>query len=133
MRNVFLLGMLLCVHFISSSYGTPTYTLIVFEGSDWCGNCRRLEKNILEDSVFQNYLSQKDIVIEKIDFPQRKQLPKAQESYNASVAEQYNFKGAFPTLVLVDHVHSKFYTLTYANESVDQMVSKLQEEIGHSK
>ena len=48
------------------------YTLLVFEGSDWCANCRRLNKKVLSTSEIQNFLDKKSIALQKVDFPQRK-------------------------------------------------------------
>ncbi len=76
------------------------YTLFVFEGSDWCVNCRRLEKNILSDTKFVSFLEQKHITLRRVDFPQRKVLDAQTKKHNETLAEQYNFDGAFPTLIL---------------------------------
>ncbi len=45
--------------------------LMVFSGSDWCTNCIRLEKNILQDTIFRNFI-QSNLLYMNIDFPQRK-------------------------------------------------------------
>ena len=80
---------------------TNAYTLIVFEGSDWCVNCIRLEKNVLQTSAFKAYATQKMIAVKRVDFPQRKKLDPEIAAQNEKLADQYRFKGEFPTLLLI--------------------------------
>lgn len=98
------------------------YRLIIFEGSDWCLNCRRLEKRIISDSVFINFLKSNKIVLERIDFPQRKKLSHQQVQYNEEIAKRYGFRGVFPTLVLSKSDTLKYKRIFYNKESdVDSM------------
>jgi len=45
--------------------------LISFSGSDWCGPCIRMEKEIFESDVFTNYATN-NLVLVKADFPREK-------------------------------------------------------------
>jgi thiol-disulfide isomerase/thioredoxin len=74
--------------------------LYIFTGSDWCANCRRLEKNVLSDSVFIKAMDSAHVRIEIIDFPQRKKQSPETIAYNSSKSEQLGFNGNFPTLKL---------------------------------
>lgn len=94
------------------------YELIVFEGSDWCSNCKKFERNILNDSLVINYLEKEKIEVLKIDFPQRKKLSKEQKNSNKKYAEKYNFKGLFPTIIL-----SRTDTILYTEISSKNMNS----------
>ncbi|MFD2726738.1 thioredoxin family protein [Hyunsoonleella rubra] len=89
----------------TSSYSNPslssnTFTLFVFEGSDWCVNCRRLEKNVLSDTTFISFLNEKQITLTRVDFPQRTKQNSQVKKNNELLAERYNFDGIFPTLIL---------------------------------
>ncbi|WP_316809355.1 thioredoxin family protein [Pedobacter agri] len=77
--------------------------LINFSGSDWCGPCIRLRKEILESKSFEEYAAN-NLVLVRADFPRQKknQLPQAQIKLNESLAEVYNKDGKFPFTVLVD-------------------------------
>lgn len=77
--------------------------LINFSGSDWCGPCIRLRKEILESKSFEEYAAS-NLLLVRADFPRQKknQLPKAQIELNESLAEIYNKDGKFPFTVLVD-------------------------------
>ncbi|WP_231460148.1 thioredoxin family protein [Pedobacter sp. Leaf132] len=77
--------------------------LINFSGSDWCGPCIRLRKEILESESFEQYANT-NLLLVRADFPRQKknQLSKEQVKLNESLAEVYNKDGKFPYTVLVD-------------------------------
>jgi len=77
--------------------------LINFSGSDWCGPCIRLRKEILESEQFERYASG-NLLLVRADFPRQKknQLAKEQVKRNEALAERYNKDGKFPYTVLVD-------------------------------
>jgi thioredoxin-related protein len=101
--------------------------LINFSGSDWCGPCIRLRKEILESSTFENYASDK-LVLVRADFPrQRKnQLSKEQEKLNDALADKYNPDGKFPFTLLVNEEGKILKTWDgFPNESPDQFVADI--------
>ena len=77
--------------------------LLNFSGSDWCGPCIRLKKEILQSEAFTNYASA-NLVLINADFPRNKknQLDKAQVKVNESLADKYNPEGKFPFTLLLD-------------------------------
>jgi len=77
--------------------------LINFSGSDWCGPCIRLRKEILESSTFENYATD-HLVLVRADFPRQKknQPAKDQIKRNEALADKYNAEGKFPYTLLVD-------------------------------
>lgn len=92
-----------------------TATLYIFTGSDWCADCRRLEKNVLNDTAFKTSMEINKIAVEIIDFPQRKKLSPETKKHNELIAEAYNFQGIFPTLIL-SRASGSYETLQYRNE-----------------
>ncbi len=74
-----------------------------FSGSDWCGPCIRLKKEIFESEAFENYSSEK-LVLVNADFPRYKknQLSNEQVKENEALAEKYNSTGRFPFTILLD-------------------------------
>ena len=82
---------------------THKQILINFSGSDWCGPCIRLRKEILESETFEQYAAA-NLLLVRADFPRQKknQLPKEQVKLNESLAQVYNKDGKFPFTVLVD-------------------------------
>jgi thioredoxin-related protein len=77
--------------------------LINFSGSDWCGPCIRLRKEILETEAFEKYAAEHLILI-RADFPRQKKnrLSAEQTKLNEALAERYNPDGKFPFTVLTD-------------------------------
>lgn len=77
--------------------------LMLFQGSDWCSVCMRLDKEILSTEVFKTRAAQEYVML-KVDFPRRKAnaLPKEQQEKNNRLFETYNQKGYFPLVVLLD-------------------------------
>jgi len=79
--------------------------LLNFTGSDWCGWCIRLDKDVFSQSDFKEFAS-KNLVLVELDFPwpgrsrwqeQRAELKKQ----NQELAQQYDVHG-FPTLIVLD-------------------------------
>jgi thioredoxin-related protein len=77
--------------------------LINFSGSDWCGPCIRLRKEILKSATFENYAAD-HLVLVRADFPRQKknQPAKDQVKRNEALADKYNADGKFPYTLLVD-------------------------------
>ena len=77
--------------------------LLYFSGSDWCGPCIKLKKDIYESEEFGAFANE-HLVLVKADFPRQKknQLDKKQTQHNEALAEKYNNKGKFPFSVLIN-------------------------------
>jgi len=77
--------------------------LLNFSGSDWCGPCIRLKKDIFESATFVNY-AEENLVLVNADFPRLKKnmLSKELQKQNEALADTYNSNGAFPLTLLLD-------------------------------
>jgi len=76
------------------------HMLLDFTGSDWCGWCIKLDKEVLEKPDFKAFSAQK-LVLVKLDFPQRKAQDQKTKAQNASLQKKFRAEG-FPTIVLLD-------------------------------
>jgi protein disulfide-isomerase len=74
--------------------------LLNFTGSDWCPYCVQMDKEVLNQPDFKSFAANKLILV-KLDFPRRKQLPPAEAEQNQKLQQQYGIEG-FPTFVLLD-------------------------------
>lgn len=74
-----------------------------FSGSDWCGPCIRLHKEIFDSEVFTTFANE-HLVLVNADFPRSKknQLSKEQQKKNDEMADVYNKKGVFPLTLLLN-------------------------------
>lgn len=77
--------------------------ILVFAGSDWCGPCIKLDKDIWKSEEFKEY-SQTNYVLYKADFPRKRknQLSESVVKSNALLAERFNPKGYFPLVVVLN-------------------------------
>lgn len=77
--------------------------LLNFSGSDWCGPCIRLRKEILESDVFSK-MADTALVLVNADFPRNKKnrLSAALTKQNEALADIYNREGKFPFTLLLD-------------------------------
>ena len=77
--------------------------ILVFQGSDWCGPCIKLDTEIWSTKEFIDY-SKDNFVLLKADFPRKKKnmLSKEQQEKNNQLAEKYNTRGFFPYVVVLD-------------------------------
>lgn len=74
--------------------------LIDFTGSDWCGYCVQLDRQILSKPEFKDY-ARKNLVLMEVDFPRRKAQSVDTRKQNEKLAQQYQIEG-FPTIVVLD-------------------------------
>lgn len=75
--------------------------LLNFSGSDWCGPCIRMKKELFGSDGFKNYAN-KNLILVNADFPRYKKnrLSEEQTKHNEMLAEKYNPKGSFPLTIL---------------------------------
>lgn len=76
------------------------FVMMYFTGSDWCGWCKRLDKEVLNTEIFQG-LMRDYLAPVKIDFPKKRVVSEAEYRANLLLAESYKVQG-YPTLVFLD-------------------------------
>jgi thioredoxin-related protein len=79
------------------------YILLNFSGSDWCGPCIRMQKEIFESDVFKQ-MADTELILVNADFPRNRknQLSESQQKTNDGMADMYNPKGIFPYTLLLN-------------------------------
>jgi len=77
--------------------------LLNFSGSDWCGPCIRLRKEIFESTTFISF-ADSNLVLVNADFPRNKKnrLSDDQTKLNDAIADKYNPEGKFPYTLLLN-------------------------------
>ena len=150
--NIKLLSTLLLIGFFCTSFSTikwytnleeakkiakkeHKYILLNFSGSDWCGPCIRMHKEILETEIFSTF-STKNLVMVNVDFPRLKknQFSAAQQKVNDVVAERYNSQGIFPlTVLLTDNGKILKQWEGYPKVTTSQFVDEIKLLIDHGE
>lgn len=100
--------------------------ILVFQGSDWCAPCIKLDREIWSTEVFKEY-AQDHFVMLQADFPRKKQnkLSKEQQEHNNALAENYNINGYFPFVVVLDHTGNVLGETSYKKISPEQYIDVL--------
>jgi thioredoxin-related protein len=99
--------------------------LLDFTGSDWCGWCMKLDKEVLSTPDFTTYAKEK-LVLVKLDFPRQKQLPANVVSQNKALMRRHGVRG-FPTLIVADAAGQPLGTLGYMEGGPKTFLAKLGE------
>lgn len=74
--------------------------LVDFTGSDWCGWCIRIRKEIFDKPRFEEYIKDKFVPVE-IDLPQNPNFDPELRKRNEALSAAYAVKG-FPTIMVTD-------------------------------
>ena len=74
--------------------------MLDFTGSDWCGWCIKLHKEVFSQSEFADY-AKKNLVLVEVDFPRRKEQSAELKKANQALQEKYKIEG-YPTLILLN-------------------------------
>jgi thioredoxin-related protein len=98
--------------------------LMDFTGSDWCGWCIKLDSEVFEKKEFKDYAN-KNLVLLKLDFPMKKQLPEAEKAQNDKLQKEYKVQG-FPTVVVLDSEGKQIGTLGYVEGGPTAFIAELE-------
>ena len=73
--------------------------LVDFTGSDWCGYCIKLHKEVFDTPEFEKFA--KDYVLVELDFPKRKEQSATEKAKNQAAQKKYGVNG-FPTVIIIN-------------------------------
>lgn len=100
-----------------------------FTGSDWCGWCIRLDKEVFSTPEFETYAAATFVCV-KLDFPRRKELPPQEKQQNEELASKYRIRG-YPTVLIMKHtghvVASTGYVKGGPQAFIEDLNKKLQQ------
>ena len=106
--------------------------LINLTGSDWCGWCIKMEKEIFSQKAFKDFAAE-NLVLMEADFPKKKQQPAALKKQNAELEKQYLADG-YPTVFLLDAEGKKLSgDLGTLKVGATEFIAKLKELIAKAK
>ena len=73
--------------------------LVDFTGSDWCGPCIQLRRQVLDTPAFGKYAADSVVLLE-VDMPQRKNFDAALKARNEALCTRFGVRG-FPTVMVL--------------------------------
>jgi protein disulfide-isomerase len=74
--------------------------LINFTGTDWCGWCIKIEKEVFSKKEFKDY-AEKNLVLMEVDFPKKKEQSPELKKQNKALDKEFAIEG-YPTVYLLD-------------------------------
>ena len=101
--------------------------IMVFQGSDWCAPCIKLDKEIWQTEIFKSYAKDHFVML-KLDFPKRKKnaLDAEQEKHNNALAEKYNKNGYFPFVIVSDSKGNQLGSTGYKKITPTEYIKLLE-------
>lgn len=101
--------------------------LVNFSGSDWCGWCKRLDREVLRKDTFLDY-AEDNLILVNLDFPQYKELPADLRKANEAAARKYKITG-FPAVLLLDSDGNVLHRTGYMSGGPEAYVNHLKAAI----
>ena len=99
--------------------------LINFTGSDWCGWCKRLDREVFTQQAFKDYAAH-NLVLLKLDYPKRTPQPNELKVQNQKLARDFSVRG-FPTILLLKSNQEVVLRTGYQQGGPDNYVAHLKQ------
>lgn len=99
--------------------------LLDFTGSDWCGWCIKLDKEVFTKQSFVDY-ADANLVLVELDFPAKKEQTAELKAQNKALADKYKIRG-YPTIVLLSSDGELIEKTGYRRGGPDKYVAHLRE------
>lgn len=99
--------------------------LIDFTGSDWCGWCIRLDKEVFSQEAF-TAAAPRSFVLLKLDFPRQRELSAEIKKQNAEWQAKFRISG-YPTIVLADAAGKPYARTGYQEGGAEKYLEHLAE------
>jgi protein disulfide-isomerase len=98
--------------------------MLDFTGSDWCGWCIKLNKEIFSQPEFVEY-AQKNIVAVELDFPHGKKQTDELKAANKELQKKYKIQG-YPTIVVLNGEGKEIGRLGYMKGGPKAFIEELE-------
>jgi protein disulfide-isomerase len=97
--------------------------LLDFTGSDWCGWCIKLDKEVFSKAEFKKY-AKENLVLVEVDFPQGKSQSAKLKAQNAKLKNEHGIR-VYPTIIVLDSEGKKVGELGYQPGGPEAFIAKL--------
>ena len=105
--------------------------LLDFTGSDWCGWCIKLDKEVFSQNAFKQFAAESLILVE-LDFPRSQEQSAELKAQNAALAEKYGIRG-FPTILILSPEGELIEKTGYQRGGAAAYVAHIQEILAAQK
>ncbi len=105
--------------------------LLDFTGSDWCGWCIKLDREVFSKKEFKDY-AKDNLVLMVADFPRQKKLSAKTVKQNEELAKKYGVRG-YPTILILSPDGTVVGKTGYQPGGAEAYVKHLKELIGSPK
>ncbi len=107
------------------------YMLLDFSGSDWCGWCVKLDKEVFSKPEFKTF-AKTNLVCVLVDFPQQKHQSKKLKDQNGALAKKYGIRG-YPSVIILSPDGDLVGRTGYQEGGAKKYVDQLKEMIAEHK
>ena len=108
------------------------HILIDFSGSDWCGWCIKLDKEVFSQQAFKDY-AEDNLVLVLADFPRDKsKLSEEVQKQNDKLAKEFAVRG-FPTVFILSPEGETVAKTGYQDGGPEKYVEHIKNLIAEAK
>jgi protein disulfide-isomerase len=100
------------------------HVLVNFSGSDWCGWCIKLDKEVFSQESFVEFANE-NLILVLADFPRYKPQSAEQKQANESLAQKYGVRG-FPTVLIFNPQGNLIEQTGYQRGGADAYVEMIK-------
>jgi protein disulfide-isomerase len=105
--------------------------LVDFTGSDWCGWCIKLDKEVFSKKEFKDY-AKDNLILLSLDFPHEKKQSSKLKKQNEALSKKFGVEG-FPTVLLLDAEGKKIAETGYQEGGAAKYVEHLKGLLAKAK
>ncbi len=105
--------------------------LVDFTGSDWCGWCIKLDKEVFAKKEFKDY-AKDNLILLSLDFPHEKKQSSKLKKQNEELSKKFGVKG-FPTVLILDAEGKKIGETGYQEGGPAKYVEHLKDLLAKAK
>jgi len=95
-----------------------------FTGSDWCGWCIKLNKEVFSKPEFAEY-AKKNLVLVEVDFPRAKKQSETLQKTNQELQKKYSIEG-YPTIIVLNGQGKQVGQLGYMQGGPKAFIAELE-------